>query len=65
MNSEQAKQILIENYLLSIGITPVKQSGHNLWYKIAFQKRKKSFLQSEPQYQPMARFRERRERQHH
>jgi hypothetical protein len=27
MNSEQAKQILIENYLLSIGITPVKQSG--------------------------------------
>lgn len=36
MNSEQAKQILIENYLLSIGITPVKQSGHNLWYKSPF-----------------------------
>ena len=36
MNSEQAKQIRIEDYLALIGITPVKQSGHNLWYKSPF-----------------------------
>lgn len=36
MNSEQAKQIRIEDYLARIGITPVKQSGHNLWYLSPF-----------------------------
>ena len=33
MNSEQAKQIKIEEYLHRIGINPTKQSGNNLWYK--------------------------------
>lgn len=36
MNSEQAKQIRIEEYLQRIGIAPVKQKGHNLWYKSPF-----------------------------
>lgn len=33
MNSEQAKQICIEDYLSRIGIKPNKERGHNLWYK--------------------------------
>lgn len=32
MNSEQAKQIRIEEYLYRIGIKPNKERGHNLWY---------------------------------
>ena len=36
MNSEQAKQIRIEEYLQRIGIIPTKQSGNNLWYKSPF-----------------------------
>lgn len=36
MNSEQAKQIRIEDYLQHIGITPVRQSGYNLWYLSPF-----------------------------
>lgn len=38
MNSEQAKQIKIEDYLQRIGIIPTKQSGNNLWYKSPFRK---------------------------
>ena len=36
MNSEQAKQIRIEEYLYRIGIKPNKERGHNLWYKSPF-----------------------------
>ena len=36
MNSEQAKQIKIEEYLGRIGIIPTKQNGSNLWYKSPF-----------------------------
>lgn len=36
MNSEQAKQIRIEEYLYRIGIIPSKERGHNLWYKSPF-----------------------------
>lgn len=36
MNSEQAKQIRIEDYLFRIGIMPIKERGHNLWYKSPF-----------------------------
>ena len=36
MNSEQAKQIRIEDYLSRIGIKPSKERGHNLWYKSPF-----------------------------
>ena len=36
MNSEQAKQIRIEEYLYRIGIMPVKERGCNLWYKSPF-----------------------------
>lgn len=36
MNSEQAKQIRIEEYLSRIGIKPNKERGHNLWYKSPF-----------------------------
>ncbi len=36
MNSEQAKQIKIEEYLGCIGIYPTKQNGNNLWYKSPF-----------------------------
>lgn len=32
MNSKQAKQIRIENYLQHIGILPIKERGNNLWY---------------------------------
>ncbi|MDO5664702.1 MAG: toprim domain-containing protein [Bacteroidia bacterium] len=32
MNTEQAKQIRIEEYLSRIGIMPAKERGHNLWY---------------------------------
>lgn len=38
MNSEQAKQIRIEEYLYRIGIKPNKERGHNLWYKSPFRK---------------------------
>ena len=36
MNSEQAKQIRIEEYLYRIGIKPNKERGNNLWYKSPF-----------------------------
>lgn len=36
MNSEQAKQIHIEDYLSRIGINPTRQNGNNLWYKSPF-----------------------------
>lgn len=36
MNTEQAKQIRIEEYLSRIGIMPTKERGHNLWYKSPF-----------------------------
>ena len=36
MNSEQAKQIRIEDYLSGIGIKPSKERGYNLWYKSPF-----------------------------
>ncbi|HBG79448.1 MULTISPECIES: toprim domain-containing protein [Proteiniphilum] len=36
MNSEQAKQIRIEDYLSRIGIKPIKERGQNLWYKSPF-----------------------------
>ena len=40
MNSEQAKQIKIEEYLGRIGIYPTKQNGNNLWYKSPFRDEK-------------------------
>lgn len=40
MNSEQAKQIKIEEYLGRIGIHPTKQNGSNLWYKSPFRNEK-------------------------
>lgn len=40
MNTEQAKQIRIEDYLQHIGIIPTKQSGNNLWYKSPFRNEK-------------------------
>ncbi len=40
MNTEQAKQIRIEDYLQRIGIIPTKQSGNNLWYKSPFRNEK-------------------------
>lgn len=40
MNSEQAKQIKIEEYLGRIGIHPTKQNGNNLWYKSPFRDEK-------------------------
>ena len=36
MNTEQANQIRIEEYLYRIGIKPNKERGHNLWYKSPF-----------------------------
>ena len=40
MNSEQAKQIKIEEYLGRIGIHPTKQNGNNIWYKSPFRDEK-------------------------
>lgn len=36
MNIETAKQIKIADYLHSLGYSPVKQQGINLWYKSPF-----------------------------
>lgn len=33
MNIQEAKQIKIADYLQSLGYTPLKQQGNNLWYK--------------------------------
>ena len=33
MNIETAKQINLADYLHSLGYSPVKQQGINLWYK--------------------------------
>ena len=33
MNIEEAKKIPITDYLHSLGYSPVKQQGANLWYK--------------------------------
>lgn len=44
MNSEQAKQIKIEEYLHRIGIIPSKQRGNNLWYFSPFRNESESSL---------------------
>ena len=36
MNTQEAKQIRIADYLQSLGYTPVKQQGNSLWYKSPF-----------------------------
>ena len=36
MNIDEAKQISIADYLHSLGHDPVRQQGHNLWYKSPF-----------------------------
>lgn len=38
MNIEEAKRIPIADYLHSLGYSPVKQQGANLWYKSPFRK---------------------------
>lgn len=32
MNIEEAKKIPITDYLYSLGYSPIKQQGANLWY---------------------------------
>lgn len=41
MNSKQAKQIRIEDYLQHIGIVPAKERGYNLWYLSPFRNENK------------------------
>ena len=36
MTIDEAKQINIADYLHSLGHDPVRQQGHNLWYKSPF-----------------------------
>lgn len=36
MTTEEAKKIRIADYLHSLGYSPVKQQGINLWYKSPF-----------------------------
>ena len=36
MTTEEAKKIRIADYLHSLGYSPVKQQGVNLWYKSPF-----------------------------
>ena len=36
MTIEEAKQIKLQDYLHSLGFSPVKQQGDNLWYKSPF-----------------------------
>lgn len=33
MTTQEAKQIRIADYLQSLGYTPIRQQGNNLWYK--------------------------------
>ena len=39
MNIETAKQINLADYLHSLGYSPVKQQGINLWYQISLEGR--------------------------
>ena len=36
MNIQEAKTIRLADYLQSLGYSPVKQQGNNLWYKSPF-----------------------------
>lgn len=36
MNIQEAKTIKLADYLQSLGYSPVKQQGNNLWYKSPF-----------------------------
>lgn len=40
MNIDTAKQIPISDYLHSLGYSPIKQQGNNLWYKSPFREEK-------------------------
>lgn len=40
MNIDTAKQISISDYLHSLGYSPIKQQGNNLWYKSPFREEK-------------------------
>ena len=33
MTTQEAKQIRIADYLQTLGYTPIKRQGRNLWYK--------------------------------
>ena len=40
MNIQEVKNIRIADYLQSLGYTPVKQQGNNLWYESPFREEK-------------------------
>ena len=45
MDIQTAKQIRIADYLHSLGYSPVKQQGVNLWYKSPLRGRSRSLVQ--------------------
>ena len=53
MDIQTAKQIKIADYLHSLGFSPVKQQGINLWYKSPLRGRNGSLVQGEYRTQPM------------
>ena len=56
MDIQTAKQIRLEEYLHSLGYSPVKRQGINLWYKSPFREETEASFQGEHRAEPMVRF---------
>ena len=48
MNIQEVKNIRIADYLQSLGYTPVKQQGNNLWYESPFREEKDASFKVTP-----------------
>ena len=57
MNIETAKQINLADYLHSLGYSPVKQQGINLWYKSPLREETEASFKVNTESQPVVRLR--------
>ena len=53
MDIQTAKQIKIADFLHSLGYSPVKQQGINLWYKSPLREETEALVQNKYRTQPM------------
>lgn len=53
MDIQTAKQIRLEEYLHSLGYSPVKQQGTNLWYKSPFREETEASFKVNTEREPM------------
>ncbi len=64
MTIQDVKQIKLADYLQSLGYTPVKQQGRNLWYKSPLREETDASFKVNTELEQMVRLRHRQRRKH-